>query len=254
MIFDTHAHMDDSWFNEDRRELLESMKDNGVETIVNIAADTKSLKSTIKLVDEYDFVFGALGVHPDEVYDLSEDDYRWIEDNLSHPKIVAVGEIGMDYHREHDKNVQREAFERQMDIARRNNMPIVVHSRDAANDTYEIMKANNAHDIGGVIHCFSYEKEMARQFLDMNYYIGVGGVVTFKNGRKLKEVVEYTPIDRIVLETDAPYLAPVPFRGKRNDSRYIKYVAEEVARIKNMTYDEVVEVTKQNALKMYRMI
>ena len=254
MIFDTHAHMDDSWFDEDRRELLESMKDNGVETIVNIAADTKSLKSTIKLVDEYDFVFGALGVHPDEVYDLSEDDYRWIEDNLSHPKIVAVGEIGMDYHREHDKNVQREAFERQMDIARRNNMPIVVHSRDAANDTYEIMKANNAHDIGGVIHCFSYEKEMARQFLDMNYYIGVGGVVTFKNGRKLKEVVEYTPIDRIVLETDAPYLAPVPFRGKRNDSRYIKYVAEEVARIKNMTYDEVVEVTKQNALKMYRMI
>lgn len=254
MIFDTHAHMDDSWFDEDRRELLESMKDNGVETIVNIAADTKSLKSTIKLVDEYDFVFGALGVHPDEVYDLSEDDYKWIEDNLSHPKIVAVGEIGMDYHREHDKNVQREAFERQMDIARRNNMPIVVHSRDAANDTYEIMKANNAHDIGGVIHCFSYEKEMARQFLDMNYYIGVGGVVTFKNGRKLKEVVEYTPIDRIVLETDAPYLAPVPFRGKRNDSRYIKYVAEEVARIKNMTYDEVVEVTKQNALKMYRMI
>ena len=254
MIFDTHAHMDDSWFDEDRRELLESMKDNGVETIVNIAADTKSLKSTIKLVDEYDFVFGALGVHPDEVYDLSEDDYRWIEDNLSHPKIVAVGEIGMDYHREHDKNVQREAFERQMDIARRNNMPIVVHSRDAANDTYEIMKANNARDIGGVIHCFSYEKEMARQFLDMNYYIGVGGVVTFKNGRKLKEVVEYTPIDRIVLETDAPYLAPVPFRGKRNDSRYIKYVAEEVARIKNMTYDEVVEVTKQNALKMYRMI
>ena len=254
MIFDTHAHMDDSWFDDDRRELLESMNDNGVETIVNIAADTKSLKSTIKLVDEYDFVFGALGVHPDEVYDLSEDDYKWIEDNLSHPKIIAVGEIGMDYHREHDKNVQREAFERQMDIARRNDMPIVVHSRDAANDTYEIMKANNAHDLGGVIHCFSYEKEMARQFLDMNYYIGVGGVVTFKNGRKLKEVVEYTPIDRIVLETDAPYLAPVPFRGKRNDSRYIKYVAEEVARIKNMTYDEVVEVTKQNALKMYRMI
>ena len=253
MIFDTHAHMDDSWFDEDRRELLESMKDNGVETIVNIAADTKSLKSTIKLVDEYDFVFGALGVHPDEVYEMSEDDYKWIEDNLSHPKIVAVGEIGMDYHREHDKNVQREAFERQMDIARRNDMPIVVHSRDAANDTYEIMKANNAQDLGGVIHCFSYEKEMARQFLDMNYYIGVGGVVTFKNGRKLKEVVEYTPIDRIVLETDAPYLAPVPFRGKRNDSRYIKYVAEEVARIKNMTYDEVVEVTKQNALKMYRI-
>lgn len=253
MIFDTHAHMDDSWFDDDRRELLESMKDNGVETIVNIAADTKSLKSTIQLVDEYDFVFGALGIHPDEVGDLNEEIYKWIEENLSHPKIVAVGEIGMDYHREHDKNMQREAFERQMDIARRHDMPIVVHSRDAANDTYEIMKANNAQGIGGVIHCFSYEKEMARQFLDMNYYIGVGGVVTFKNGRKLKEVVEYTPLDRIVLETDAPYLAPTPFRGQRNDSTYIKYVAEEIARIKNISFDEVVETTKQNALKMYKM-
>ncbi len=253
MIFDTHAHMDDSWFDDDRRELLESMKDNGVETIVNIAADTKSLKSTIQLVDEYDFVFGALGIHPDEVGDLNEEIYKWIEENLSHSKIVAVGEIGMDYHREHDKNMQREAFERQMDIARRHDMPIVVHSRDAANDTYEIMKANNAQEIGGVIHCFSYEKEMARQFLDMNYYIGVGGVVTFKNGRKLKEVVEYTPLDRIVLETDAPYLAPTPFRGQRNDSTYIKYVAEEIARIKNISFDEVVETTKQNALKMYKM-
>lgn len=253
MIFDTHAHMDDSWFDDDRRELLESMKDNGVETIVNIAADTKSLKSTIQLVDEYDFVFGALGIHPDEVGDLNEEIYKWIEENLSHPKIVAVGEIGMDYHREHDKNMQREAFERQMDIARRHDIPIVVHSRDAANDTYEIMKANNAQEIGGVIHCFSYEKEMARQFLDMNYYIGVGGVVTFKNGRKLKEVVEYTPLDRIVLETDAPYLAPTPFRGQRNDSTYIKYVAEEIARIKNISFDEVVETTKQNALKMYKM-
>lgn len=252
MIFDTHAHLDDERFNEDRKEVLEAIHET-VEAVVNVGAEMESCYSTLKLVEEYDFIYGALGIHPDEVYDLTDDDYRWLEEHINDKKIVAVGETGLDYYREFDKVVQKESFERQMDIARRNNKPIIVHSRDAAQDTYEIMKANNAGEIGGVVHCFSYPKEMAEKFLDMGFYIGIGGVVTFKNSKKLQEVVEYMPMDRMVLETDCPYLAPDPHRGERNDSRYIKYVAEKVAELKNMRAQEVIKITTENAYKMYKI-
>lgn len=252
-IFDTHAHYDDRAFSEDKEELLVNMNQEGVAYIVNAACSMHSSKAITEWVKQYDFLYGTVGVHPDDVENLTDADMEEIEQLSARDKIVAIGEIGLDYHYEDTKkHLQQKWFVRQLDIARRKKMPVVIHSRDAAKDTLDIMKSE-AKEIGGVIHCFSYGVEMAREYLNMGYYIGVGGVVTFKNGKKLKEVVDYVPLDRIVLETDAPYLAPVPFRGKRNCSAYLTYVAEEIARIKKVDVEEVYAATFDNAKKMYEL-
>ena len=172
MIFDTHAHYDDEAFDDDREQLLERMRNRGVEYIVNVGASMASCKSTIGLIRRFPYVYGALGVHPDEVAELTDDDYNWLAKSVYKPKIVAVGEIGLDYHWNDNREQQIAAFERQMDIARKAELPIIIHSRDAAKDTYDVMKSNKADEIGGVIHCFSYTKEMAKQFLDMGFYLG----------------------------------------------------------------------------------
>ena len=251
MIFDTHAHYDDEAFDDDREKLLERMQNRGVEYIVNVGASMSSCKSTIGLVRRFPYVYGALGVHPDEVSELTEEDYQWLKKSIYKPKIVAVGEIGLDYHWNDNKEQQIEWFEKQMDIAREAELPIIIHSRDAANDTYEVMKANKADEIGGVIHCFSYTKEMAEKFLDMGFYLGIGGVVTFKNSKKLREVVEYMPMDRMVIETDCPYLAPHPFRGKLNEPANVVYIAQEIAKLKNMEIEDVARITTFNAKRMF---
>ncbi len=251
MIFDTHAHYDDEAFDEDREQLLERMRNRGVEYIVNVGASMASCKSTIGLIRRFPYVYGALGIHPDEIAELTEEDYQWLGKSIYKPKIVAVGEIGLDYHWNDNKEQQIKAFERQMDIAREAELPIIVHSRDAAQDTYEVMKSNHAHEIGGVVHCFSYAKEMAEKFLDMGFYLGIGGVVTFSNAKKLCEVVEYMPMEQMVIETDCPYLAPVPNRGKRNDSFNLPYVVNKIAEIKGIRPDEVIDITSANAKKLY---
>ena len=253
-IFETHAHYDDDAFDIDRDELLNSFSENGIIKAVNIGANLSTSKATVELAKNYDFIYGAVGVHPSDIRELEADGaIDEIEKMALEDKILAIGEIGLDYHYEDtDELLQKKWFVKQMDLARKLNLPIVVHSRDAAKDTVDIMTAEHAENIGGVIHCFSYSKEVAKIFLDMGFYIGVGGVVTFKNGKKLKEVVEYTPLDRIVLETDAPYLAPEPFRGKRNSSLYIPYAAQSIADIKGITVDELYEITYNNAMKMYR--
>ena len=251
MIFETHAHYDDEAFDDDREKVLERMQNRGVEYIVNVGASMSSCKSTIGLVRRFPYVYGALGVHPDEVSELTEEDYQWLKKSIYKPKIVAVGEIGLDYHWNDNKEQQIEWFEKQMDIAREAELPIIIHSRDAANDTYEVMKANKADEIGGVIHCFSYTKEMAEKFLDMGFYLGIGGVVTFKNAKKLGEVVEYMPMDRMVIETDCPYLTPEPNRGKRNDSFNLPYVVNKIAEIKNISPAEVIDITSNNAKDLY---
>ena len=253
MIFDTHAHYDDEAFDDDREKLLERMQNRGVEYIVNVGASMSSCKSTIGLVRRFPYVYGALGVHPDEVSELTEEDYQWLKKSIYKPKIVAVGEIGLDYHWNDNKEQQIEWFEKQMDIAREAELPIIIHSRDAANDTYEVMKANKADEIGGVIHCFSYTKEMAEKFLDMGFYLGIGGVLTFKNAKKLVEVAEYAPLSSIVLETDCPYLAPVPFRGTRNSSLNLGIVAERLAQIKGTDRETVERITWENAERLYRL-
>lgn len=254
MIFDTHAHYDDEQFDEDRDELLASMQACGVEAVTNIGASLTTSQNTIELTKKYPFVYGAIGVHPNEVDELNEDGIAWLKENSALPKIVAVGEIGLDYYwDEPGREVQKKWFLRQLELAREVKLPVVIHSRDAAKDTLDIMKSFHAENLGGVIHCFSYTKEMAREYLNMGFYLGIGGVVTFKNAKKLKEVVEYMPMEQMVLETDCPYLSPVPNRGKRNSSLNLPYVVEEVARLKEISVDEVIDITNRNAKTMYRL-
>lgn len=254
-IFDIHAHYDDRAFMGDRDSLLREMHEKGVERIVNIGCSMESSRLITEMVKEYDFLYGTVGVHPDDVRDLTRADMQELAELSRQDKILAIGEIGLDYHYDDiDKESQKRWFVEQLNTAKQEQLPVVIHSRDAAKDTLDIMKAEHAGTTGGVIHCFSYGVELAREYLNMGYYIGIGGVVTFKNGRKLKEVVEYAPLDRIVLETDAPYLAPVPFRGKRNCSLYLQYVAEEIAAIKGMDVEEVYTVTYENAGRMYNVI
>lgn len=252
MIIDTHAHYDDEAYLKDRELVLQEAGRQGVERIVNIGSTLNGAKETVKLAESHDFIYGAVGIHPSEVEELTEADMEWLVKAAAHDKIVAIGEIGLDYHYdEPDEALQKKWFGRQLEIAREVSLPISVHSRDAAKDTLEIMREYHAEEIGGVIHCFSYSWEMAKIFLDMGFYLGIGGVVTFSNGRKLKEIVEKMPLERIVLETDAPYLSPEPYRGARNHSGNLVFVAEEIARLKGIPVDRVYEATCQNALDMY---
>lgn len=263
MIFDTHAHYDDEAFDIDRNELLSGMKNSGIERIVNIGADLKSCKTTLALSGEYDFIYAALGVHPSGVGELNEEKFRWLakvcKDNSlkSGGKVVAIGETGLDYNfgewNTCDEKEQKLWFERHIELAKELHLPLVVHSRDAAKDTYDVMKACNAGEAGGIVHCYAYSKEMAGDFLNMGFYFGIGGVVTFKNAKKLKEVVEYLPMDRIVLETDCPYLSPEPYRGKRNNSLNLQFVAAKIAELKALTKEEVIQITGENAYRVYGM-
>lgn len=253
MIFESHAHYDDDKFDEDREELLSHLVENGIEYVVNIGSSIDSCKRTVKLMERYDYIYGALGIHPNEVHLVTDEEYEWlVREVKTNPKVRAIGEIGLDYYwEEPEPSVQKEWFEKQIELARQVKLPMVIHSRDAAKDTYDMMNALRCSEIGGVVHCFSYSAEEAKKYLDMGFYLGIGGVVTFKNGKKLKEVVEYAPLDRILLETDCPYLAPEPNRGRRNSSLNIPYIAKAIAGIKGATYDEVVDITAQNAKKIY---
>lgn len=253
-IFETHAHYDDRAFWEDQDSLLKKMNEKGIEYIVNIGCSMDSSRMITEFVKKYDFLYGTVGVHPDDVNHLTEEDMGELEALSQKDKILAIGEIGLDYHYDDiEKDVQKKWFVRQLDIAKQQKLPVVIHSRDAAKDTLDIMKAEYDGSRGGIIHCFSYGVEMAKEYLNRGYYLGIGGVVTFKNGKKLKEVVEYAPLNQLVLETDSPYLAPVPFRGKRNCSLYLTYVAEEIAGIKQVSVEEVCETTFNNARRLYKL-
>lgn len=254
-IFETHAHYEDKAFDADRDELIKSLPAGDIEYVVNVGSNMDTCRKIAKMAKDYDFLYGALGIHPSDIRGVTDEDLKWIEDETSaNERILAIGEIGLDYYWDKDnKPEQKDFFERQIMIARRLNKPIIVHSRDAALDTYEVMKASKASECGGVVHCFSYPVEEARKYVDMGFYIGIGGVVTFKNSHKLKEVVQYLPLESILLETDCPYMAPEPYRGKRNSSLYIPEIAKVIADLKGISYDEVVNVTNANAKRMYKI-
>jgi TatD DNase family protein len=253
-IFDTHAHYDDEAFDEDRDALLEGLAEEGIVRVVNVASGLASCRTTRALAERYDFIYAAFGVHPNETAELNDTELEWLRQQCQYEKCVAVGEIGLDYYwDEPDRAVQKEWFARQLALAGEVKKPLIIHSRDAAKDTIDVMKASGAERIGGVIHCYSYTKETARTFLDMGFYFGIGGVLTFKNARKLKEAVEYLPLDRMVLETDCPYLAPVPNRGKRNSSLNLPYVVSELAQIKQLDEEEVRRVMWENSCALYKM-
>ncbi|MBO5609919.1 MAG: TatD family hydrolase [Eubacterium sp.] len=256
-IFDTHAHYDDDAFDEDRMQLLDESFGAGktVSNIANIGCDIESSRESVCLAERYDYMYAVVGVIPHHVGDMTEADLEELRRLAKESKkVVAIGEIGLDYHYdEPSKEKQFKWFSAQMELAKELGLPIVIHSRDAAQDTYELMKKAHAEEIGGVVHCYSYSEEMSREFLKMGFYFGIGGVVTFKNSKKLKRAVESIPISNIVLETDSPYLTPSPYRGERNNSGYLPYVVSEIARLKGMTEEEVAEITFENACRLYRL-
>lgn len=254
MIFDTHAHYDDEAFQEDRETLLMSLREHGIEAVVNVGASIQTTKNTLELIKKYPFMYGVVGVHPNETAELNEDLINWLRQASFEEKVVAIGEIGLDYYwNEPEPQIQKHWFVRQLDLARERKLPIVVHSRDAAKDTLDIIKAEKAYELGGVIHCFSYSVEMAREYLKLGFYLGIGGVVTFNNAKKLKEVVAYMPIEQMVLETDCPYLSPVPNRGKRNSSLNLPYVVKAISELKGIPEETVIEITRSNARRLYRL-
>jgi TatD DNase family protein len=254
MIFETHAHYEDEAFDIDREELLESLPKIGISYVVDVGSELGTLGRVLALAEKYPYIYASVGVHPGNTAELDEDRLAELRELARHPKNVAIGEIGLDYYWDTpDRAVQKRWFERQMELAKELKLPMIIHSRDAANDTFRMMKEAKAETAGAILHCFGYGVEQARQYLSLGFYLGIGGVVTFTNGRKLKEAVEYAPLEQLVLETDCPYLAPVPFRGKRNDSRYLTYVAQEIARIKNLDYGTVLKVTEDNAKKFYNI-
>lgn len=254
MIFDTHAHYDDSRFDGDREAVLTSLSFHKVTRVVNIAADMESVRTTLELADDYGFIYAAIGVHPDGVAELTEEDLNKLKALSAHPKVVAIGECGLDYYgREIPKETQIFWFERQLLLAKELDLPVIVHSREAAEDTLETVKRSYTGDRAGIIHCFSYGKEMAKAFLDLGYYIALGGVVTFKNSRKAKEVAAYVPEDRLLVETDCPYLAPVPLRGTRNFSGNLPYVLDTLAEIRGVDREKLEQATYENACRLYRL-
>lgn len=253
-IFDTHAHYDDEAFDEDRDAILTSLSENGIARVVNVGASLASCRRTIELMNEYEYVYGAIGVHPSETAELDDEAFAWLRQQCQLEKCLAVGEIGLDYYwDEPDRELQKEWFRRQLHLAKEIGKPVIIHSRDAAKDTVDLMTEEHAEEIGGVIHCYSYTKETAEVFLKMGFYFGIGGVLTFKNAKKLKEAVAYIPLDRIVLETDCPYLAPKPNRGKRNSSLNIPYVVKALAELKGVEEETVRQSAWENAHRLYRL-
>lgn len=252
MIFDTHTHYDDDAFDEDRDVLLSSMAAGGVGRILNVGASLAGVQASQELADRYPFVYAAVGVHPDHVGDLDDDRMQWMYGLCGQKKTLAVGEIGLDYYWDKESHeMQKKWFAAQLAMARETGLPVSIHSRDAAQETFDMMKAEHAGTTGGVIHCFSSSAEMAREYVRLGYYIGIGGVVTFKNARVMKEVAAAVPLERILLETDCPYLAPTPNRGKRNSSLYLPLVAAEIARLRGITQEEVEEATFENAVRLF---
>ena len=255
MSFDTHAHYDDEAFDADREALLASMKEGGIGYIVNACASIDGMEKTVALMEKYPFIYGAAGVHPDDAGEMTEETLEKIRALSEHEKIVAIGEIGLDYywHKEKEEHlIQQKMFHAQMDIARERKLPFMVHSREAAEDTLNIVREYmNGGMNGGIIHCFSYSKEIAAEYLKMGLFLGIGGVVTFKNAKKLKEVAAYAPLSQLLLETDCPYMAPEPYRGKRNSSLNLPYVAQAIAELKGVTPEEVIAVTEENAKKLF---
>ena len=254
MIFETHAHFEDERYNEDREKELEEVLSAGVTRLVNVGSSLSTSEQCIALARQHDFIYAAVGIHPDHVAELTDSDMGTLRTLCHEPKVVALGEIGLDYYYEDPgRHIQQEWFAKQLEVAYEENMPIIVHSRDAAEDTMRLLKEHHGDSLAGIIHCFGYSKEVAREFVKMGFYIGVGGVVTFKNARRLVEVVEDIDLQHIVLETDCPYMTPVPHRGKRNSSKYLPYIADKIAQIKGITVGQVYEQTMKNANKVYQL-
>lgn len=249
MIIDTHIHLYDDRYLENLDEVIEEAKNNDVGKMIIVGYDYESSVKAIELATKYDGFFAAVGLHPSEVGKDDNENIDWIYDLIEHPKVVAVGEIGLDYYwdKTHSE-LQKVLFVKQIEIARSYNLPIIVHSRSASNDTFTILKENK---INGVLHCYSQSLEMAREYVKMGYYLGIGGVLTFKNSKEIKEVVQEIDLKHMVVETDGPYLAPHPFRGKLNKPSYLTYVISEIANLKGISEDAVKDIIEKNTYDLF---
>ncbi|RSL30025.1 TatD family deoxyribonuclease [Salibacterium salarium] len=254
MLFDTHVHLNIDSFEEDLEETIARAQEAGVESMNVVGFDHETIKKAMQLVEDYDFLYASIGWHPVDAVDMTDNDLTWIEELSAHPKVVAIGETGLDYHWDKSpKEVQKEVFRKQIHLAKKVNLPIIIHDREAHQDIVDILKEENASETGGIMHCFGGDMEIARQCLDMNFHISFGGPVTFKNAKLPKEVAKEIPMDRLLVETDCPFLAPHPNRGKRNEPAYVKLVAEKVAELKEMSLEELAEQTTKNAKKLFHI-
>ncbi len=252
MYFESHAHYDDEKFNEDRYDLIETMHKNGIDYIVNAASDLQSSRFGIEIAEKFPYYYSAVGVHPHEVETLTEKDIETIKEYTKNEKVVAIGEIGLDYYYDFSpRDLQRKWFIRQLELAKELDMPVIIHSRDAAQECFDIIKESNVTK--GVIHSYSGSSQMANDYINLGFYIGIGGMLTFKNARKPVETVKNIPIERILIETDSPYLSPVPVRGTRNNSQNLKYICEKIAQIKQIPHEKVAKITLENAKELFSL-
>lgn len=253
-MIDSHAHYDDAAFDNDRNALLSSMNENGVSLIINVGDNVESSKRSIELAEKYDFIYACVGIHPEHADKVSDKDFDEILKLSEHEKVVAIGEIGLDYHYEgYSKDAQNELFRRQIKIAHKADLPVVVHERDACADVLDVLRTEDISKTGGLLHCFSGSLETLKTVMDMGMYISLGGIVTFKNARTAPEAAKHVPLQRLLLETDCPYLAPTPFRGQRNNSILMRQTAEKIAEIRGISFEDVEKATSKNAKRFYRI-
>lgn len=254
MLIDTHTHINAEQFNEDVNETIERARAAGVSPMLVVGFDTPTIDRAIELAESYEDVYAIVGWHPVDAVDCTEEDLVKIEALMNHPKVMALGEIGLDYHWDKStKDIQQRVFRQQIAIAKRTNMPIVIHNREATADVLDLLEEENAEVVGGVFHSYSMSVELLERCLKLNFYISLGGPVTFKNAKVPKEVAKQVPLDRLLVETDCPYLTPTPFRGKRNEPAYVTYVAEEIAALRGMSYEALAEATTANAKRLFRL-
>ncbi len=254
MLVDTHAHLTDKKYDNNRSEIIAGLQESKMEILINPAEDLDTSLKGIQLAEDWDFIYAAVGYHPHEARRASESDLKQIEKLSTHPKVVAIGEIGLDYHYDFSpREIQREIFQKQIHIAKRQKLPIVIHSREAHQDTFDILEKNK-EGLRGVLHSYSGSWEMAKRYLDLGFYLSISGPITFKNAQKLPEVAEKVPLDRILIETDSPYLTPTPYRGRINNPAYVKYVAEEICKIRKMDFEELLLQVKENTLALFPKI
>jgi len=252
LLIDTHVHLNADHYDEDLDAVIDCARDAGIEKMVVVGFDRKTIERTMKLIDEHSDVYGVIGWHPVDAVDCTDEDLEWIEELSKHEKIVGIGETGLDYHWDKSpKGIQKEVFKKQIALAKRVNLPIIIHNRESTEDCVEILKEENAGEIGGIMHAFSADENVADEVIGMNFYISLGGPVTFKNAQLPKDIAVHVPLEKLLVETDAPFLTPHPYRGKRNEPSYVKLVAEKIAELRDMPYEAFAKATTENAERLF---
>jgi len=254
LLFDTHVHLNARQFKDDRDATIKRAQEAGVTKMVVVGFDEETINLAMEITEAYDFIYAAVGWHPVDAIYYKDEHLEWIEELSKHPKVVAIGEMGLDYHWDTSpKDVQVEVFRKQIRLAKKLNMPIIIHNREATDDIIRILQEENASEVGGIMHCYSATRKELQACLDMNFYISLAGPVTFKNVKEVKEVAKVVPLDKLLIETDAPYLAPHPYRGKRNEPAYVSLVAKEIAALREIEYEKLCQITTENALRLFRI-